>query len=97
MAVKDATDKLKTRIAQVVTKYFNEGTGEETNVSNIVFSDSMVIDSANPKRSISFNDAVIKTYLSQVSLGATGFYRTPDIWFDRDNGTGHPYYYYSFG
>ena len=98
MAVKDAADKLKLRIAEVVCGIFNDKySGEPSVNSNLIFLNNEIKDSANPERAISFQEAVLKSYLGQVSLGATGFYKTPDIWFDRENGTGHPYYYFSFG
>ena len=32
-----------------------------------------------------------------MSLSATGFYKTPGIYFDRETGKGNPFYYYSYG
>jgi xanthine dehydrogenase large subunit len=36
-------------------------------------------------------------YAAQVSLSATGYYRTPDIGYDRMTGRGKPFHYYAFG
>ena len=36
-------------------------------------------------------------YRARISLSATGFYRTPDIHFDKDAGKGHPFYYFANG
>ena len=36
-------------------------------------------------------------YLEQVSLSATGFYRTPDIGYDRATGSGKPFHYFAYG
>ncbi|MDX9931301.1 MAG: hypothetical protein RB294_01850, partial [Bacteroidales bacterium] len=33
----------------------------------------------------------------QTHLSSAGFYRTPDIWFDREKGTGNPFHYYTYG
>ena len=43
-------------------------------------------------------DAFIKeAYLNRVQLSAAGFYKTPDIHWDRDKGQGRPFYYFSYG
>jgi xanthine dehydrogenase large subunit len=36
-------------------------------------------------------------YMGRVSLSATGFYKTPKIYFDRATGKGRPFFYYSTG
>ena len=43
-----------------------------------------------------FAESIMKAYLNQVSLSATGYYKTPDIHFDREIGKGQPYYYYAY-
>jgi len=114
MAVKNAIEKLKGRIAEVVVKEFNGRdnastlptsapqsihtyNGKDTHVENIIFEDDMIYDKMNPERKISFEEAIPLVHFNQVSLGATGFYKTPDVHFDRVKGKGHPYYYFAFG
>ena len=36
-------------------------------------------------------------YNARVSLSATGYFRTPEIHFDRTNFTGEPFYYFAYG
>lgn len=38
-----------------------------------------------------------KAYFSQVHLAAAGFYRTPDIHYDRSAGRGKPFHYFAYG
>ncbi|MFO0603997.1 MAG: xanthine dehydrogenase molybdopterin binding subunit [Polyangiales bacterium] len=38
-----------------------------------------------------------RAYVQQVPLSATGFYKTPDIAYDRKAGRGRPFHYYAFG
>ncbi len=98
MAVKNAVDKLKKRIAEAIAeKFTTDNEGDASLVENIVFQNDCLIDEAHPQRKISFEDAVMHSYLNQISLSATGFYRTPDVHFDRENGVGKPYHYFSFG
>ncbi|WP_430424947.1 xanthine dehydrogenase molybdopterin binding subunit [Phenylobacterium sp.] len=45
----------------------------------------------------SFRDFVNQAYLARVSLSATGFYKTPDIAYDRTTHKGRPFYYFAYG
>jgi xanthine dehydrogenase large subunit len=43
-------------------------------------------------------DAFIKAaYMARIQLSAAGFYKTPEIHWDRANGRGQPFYYYAYG
>src|SRR5690606_36016019 len=46
---------------------------------------------------ISFDELIQQAYLGQVSLSATGFYRTPKIYYDRSQARGRPFFYFAFG
>ncbi|MEM9759692.1 MAG: xanthine dehydrogenase molybdopterin binding subunit, partial [Pseudomonadota bacterium] len=48
-------------------------------------------------RHFSFAEFVQLAYMNRVQLSATGFYKTPKIHYDRDSGTGRPFYYYANG
>ena len=98
MAVKSAIDKLKSRITPIITEHFNKiHTGEKSRAEDIRFRNNQIFDHHNPKRIISFTEVVSLCYLNQISLSATGYYRTPDIQFDRKKGQGKPFHYYAFG
>jgi len=45
----------------------------------------------------SFAQLVRQAYLARVQLSATGYWRTPEIHFDRDRFTGQPFYYFAYG
>lgn len=98
MAVKDAIDKIKNNIKQIVCEYFNSTfEGEKTEEENLIFENNEIYDHKNPERRISFSKAANLTRLKQKSLSATGYYATPGIYFDREKGQGNPFYYYSYG
>ncbi len=98
MAVKNATDKLKKRLADVAVTLFNKNADIVLSSSeNILFKDNNVIDSRDSNRSISFKELLKIAYLQKVNLSAKGFYATPDIYFDQTTGKGHPFHYYVFG
>ena len=46
---------------------------------------------------LSFHDFVHQAYVARVSLSATGYYKTPDIHYDRATHKGRPFYYYAYG
>lgn len=98
MAVKNAIDQLKDRLCEVAleelkTKLNNVLIQKE----HIVFEGDNIFASSNPDEKIPFRQLVKQSYLKQVSLSATGFYKTPGIFFDRDSGKGNPFYYYAYG
>lgn len=49
------------------------------------------------ERAFSFADFVKTAYMNRIQLSATGFYKTPDIHWDRDAGKGTPFYYFAYG
>jgi xanthine dehydrogenase molybdopterin binding subunit len=98
MAVKNATDKLKKRLADVAVTLFNKNADTVFSSSeNILFNDNKVVDSRDTNRSVSFKELLKIAYLQKVNLSAKGFYATPDIFFDQTTGKGHPFHYYVFG
>jgi xanthine dehydrogenase large subunit len=46
---------------------------------------------------LTFQQLVKEAYAARVALSATGFYRTPDIHWDKHRWTGRPFYYYAWG
>ncbi len=97
MAVKDACDKIRLRIAEVVAQTVNADddhprsdlTADELRFEN----DGLLARDV----SITFMDAVKLAYMARVSLSATGFYATPKLEWDRIKGEGRPFFYFSYG
>ena len=48
-------------------------------------------------RRIAFDDLIKEAYLGRVHLSAAGFYKTPEIHWDRAAGKGRPFYYFAYG
>jgi xanthine dehydrogenase molybdopterin binding subunit len=98
MAVKNAIDTIKERISKELTQIWtSQYSNTPTIQQSILFKDDFIIDSDHPDRKISFADAMLQMNLRQVSLSATGFYKTPTIGWDKIKGQGKPFFYYSFG
>jgi len=88
MAVKNACDKLLERLSVAFIEMFPESK------ESIHFENNLVQDG---NHQVSFADLVRAAYISQHSLSATGFYKTPDIHFDREKGRGTPFHYFAYG
>jgi len=96
MAVKNAVDKIKSRITPTAIKLLKDKE-IETNEANLVFKNDVIYCKKHPKETVTFKEVVLQSYFNQISLSATGFYKTPDVHFDRVKGVGKPYHYFSFG
>ncbi|MDP2119811.1 MAG: xanthine dehydrogenase molybdopterin binding subunit [Hoeflea sp.] len=46
---------------------------------------------------LAFGDFIRMAYQARIQLSAAGFYKTPDIHWDRASGKGRPFYYYAYG
>lgn len=110
MAVKDAVDKLKERIANSLAQLWTDKNSTTPRLPNkeyeggqaslqhsIRFEDNSIFDAEHPERRIAFGDAMPLMNLRQVSLSATGFYKTPNIGWEKEKGWGKPFHYYAFG
>lgn len=87
-ATRMACVTLRDRLAELVV---NE---QACDVAQVQFKQGMVIW---PTGEMSFADLVQQAYLARVSLSATGFYKTPKIYYDREQAKGRPFYYYTCG
>ena len=98
MAVKNAIDRLKFRMAYQIAAHFNDKYGVDSTLdSHVLFKDGQVFDATDSSRSMSFREAVQLCYQKQAPLSSTGFYSTPGIHFDREKGRGNPFYYFAYG
>ena len=97
MAIKNAMSILKKRIGEIASQQLSKKHNYSCQRRALIFKDDQITDSNYPSRSMSFCDAVLQTYLNQISLSATGFYRTPDIHFDKEKGKGKPFHYFVYG
>jgi xanthine dehydrogenase large subunit len=46
---------------------------------------------------VEFGKLIESAYPGRVQLSAAGFYKTPNIYWDRDTGRGSPFYYFAYG
>jgi len=93
-AVKAACETLRGRLAEVAAKLFSESTGAAVDASSIAFANGVVTCG---KHSLPIAAVTEAAYVSQVQLSATGFYRTPNLAYDRKKGFGRPFHYFAYG
>jgi xanthine dehydrogenase molybdopterin binding subunit/xanthine dehydrogenase small subunit len=89
-AVKNACDQLRERLIPVAIELLGGGIDPAT----LVFAADRVSSGA---RSVAFADVAERAYVTQVSLSANGFYRTPGLAYDKSKGHGIPFFYYAYG
>ena len=98
MALKNAIETLKDRIAETVAAMFNETHPTiRTAKDDIRFERDAIFDAKHPERTIGFAQAMPQMVLRRVSLSSTGYFRTPGVGWDRAKGTGTPFRYFAFG
>lgn len=88
MAVQNACDIIIDRIAEIVALIHG---GKP---SDVTFADSKV---TTGNTTLTFAEAAMLAYTNRVSLSATGFYKTPDLAWDRIKGQGQPFFYFAQG
>ncbi|HEY1954585.1 MAG TPA: xanthine dehydrogenase molybdopterin binding subunit [Polyangiaceae bacterium] len=90
-AVKVACETLRERLAPLAAKMLS------LQNANIRFEGGRAFDAADPRRFVTMADLCNAAHAEQISLSATGFYRTPGIAYDKAKGQGKPFYYFAYG
>ena len=87
MAALYAARKIKARLlAHVVDEH-------QCDESEVSFSEAGV--SINSSAVMSWSELANSAWMARISLSATGFYKTPDIYYDREQSKGRPFLYYA--
>ena len=97
-AAVNACQKIRSNLSAFASRYFaSEELGFDHSVEHICFEESSVFDDRTPDKTLSFRELVQLAFMDRVSTGARGFYRTPEINFNRDIEKGEPFFYYTTG
>ena len=88
MAALDAAEQIKARLVAFACDHWGVG------ADDVVFTANQV---QIGKESITFDALIKAAYMARVHLSAAGFYKTPKIHWNRDEGKGRPFLYYSYG
>jgi xanthine dehydrogenase large subunit len=90
-AIKDACELIRDRLAEVAATLL------EASAESIAFEQGQVFSREKAARRLPFADVTRQAYLARVPLFSAGYYRTPDIHFDKAQGTGKPFHYFAYG
>ncbi len=96
MAVKNACDILRARLAPVAASLLSAKAGRQISEAQIVFADNFAM-TEGVETKLEFSEVVQAAYIRRVGLSSTGFYRTPEIHYDRAKGRGRPFLYFAVG
>ena len=88
MAAADAARQIKERLVKFACEKYTVSADE------VVFEPNTV---RIGKNSMGFGEFVKAAYMERIQLSAAGFYKTPEIHWDREKGTGRPFYYFAYG
>ncbi len=88
MAADNAANQIKDRLIDFAMEEYQVGREQVVFEANIV---------RIGNQRIPFPDLVDQAYMKRIHLSAAGFYKTPEIHWDRENGTGRPFYYFAYG
>ena len=88
MAAENAALQIKDRLIDFAAEKYS------VDRAQVVFEPNCVLVG---NRRIAFDDFVHEAYVNRVHLSAAGFYKTPEIHWDRAAGKGRPFYYFAYG
>jgi xanthine dehydrogenase large subunit len=87
-AAQNACITIKQRLAEF---YAQQVKGE---VQDVSFVDNHI--HCGP-HSLPWSQLIQQAYMARVNLSANGFYKTPKLEYNRDTGTGRPFFYFAYG
>ncbi len=88
MAAANAADQIKARLIDFAAEKYSIPEDQ------VVFEPNTVRIGNERK---SFEEFIKEAYMARVHLSAAGFYKTPEIHWDREAGKGRPFYYFAYG
>jgi len=88
MAAANAAQQIKTRLVAFASERFSVPAEQVEFIPNHVRIGNELM---------AFGDFIKLAYQARIQLSAAGFYKTPDIHWDRASGKGRPFYYFAYG
>ena len=96
-AVQDACVTLRKRLVPIALEILGGAKSACLDPRDLRFESERAFVVGAPEEGIDFSHLVEQAYFRQVSLSATGYYRTPDLHYDRTAGRGKPFHYFACG
>ena len=88
MAALDAAQKIKARLINFACEKY------QVTSDQVAFENNHILIG---NKKIPFGDFTASAYMERVQLSDTGFYKTPEIHWNRETGRGNPFYYFAYG
>ena len=88
MAAQNAAEQIKERLIDFAVE------AHSVEREQVVFEPNVV---RIGNRRVAFDELIREAYLGRVHMSAAGFYKTPEIHWDRAAGKGRPFYYFAYG
>lgn len=88
MAALDAAEQIKARLVAFVAEHWKVAPDRVAFVPGHVRAGD---------QEIAFDQVIKAAYMARIQLSAAGFYKTPEIHWDRSTGQGRPFYYFAYG
>ncbi|MGH6909278.1 MAG: xanthine dehydrogenase molybdopterin binding subunit [Phenylobacterium sp.] len=88
MAAFNAAQQIKARLVEFAAQEFG------CTPDQVAFGPDGVLAG---ETALTFTELVRRAYFARTSLSAAGYYRTPEIHYDRSRHHGRPFYYYAYG
>lgn len=96
-AARIAAEKIRQALCEPAAELIKQEHELQVKPDEIVFANGKVYSHQHPADPVDFKDLIRFAYNARIPLAAYGYYRTPDLWFDREIGHGHPFHYYVYG
>jgi xanthine dehydrogenase molybdopterin binding subunit/xanthine dehydrogenase small subunit len=96
-AVDAACEILKERLRPVAATMINKTGAGPYHAGTIRFEEGHVFSREAPLVRFRIEEVVEEAYVRQVSLSASGYYRTPGLAYDKKRGYGKPFHYFAYG
>jgi xanthine dehydrogenase molybdopterin binding subunit/xanthine dehydrogenase small subunit len=96
-AVQDACRQLRERLLPFAATMLEERFGHKIGVESLRMEKGAIFAESNPDEAVEFLEVVDRTYMERVSLSASGYFTVKGIHWNRNEGKGRPFKYYSCG
>jgi xanthine dehydrogenase molybdopterin binding subunit/xanthine dehydrogenase small subunit len=109
MAVKNACEILRARLAPIASALIaaeamrlpseasHSPVTSAATSEDLIFADGFVFHRGIPGAKVPLVQVIQQAYFQRISLSSTGYYRTPEIHYDRAKGRGRPFLYFAVG
>lgn len=96
-AVRNACESIVDRMRPVAAQLLHDKGAPVPELSDLEFANGFVTRRGDSSRKIEIGEVIFYCWRNRISLSATGFYRAPDVLFDREKGEGNPFQHFAIG